>query len=93
MLTQDVTQELERVFQELTNQGKEPTVALVRARLSSPIPMPAIIASLKRWKSTKKVPRVEIAQASEEQTVETLQKQIDALTLRVEQLERQLNKS
>ena len=41
MLTQDVTKELEAVMEQLQQQGKEPTVALVKARMKTPVPMPA----------------------------------------------------
>lgn len=40
MLTQDVTKELEAVMEQLQREGKEPTVALVKARMKTPVPMP-----------------------------------------------------
>lgn len=61
MLTQDVTKELEAAMEQLQQQGKEPTVALVKARLKTPVPMPALITAIKSWKSAQRVPKVEIA--------------------------------
>ncbi|EIV1707617.1 hypothetical protein [Vibrio parahaemolyticus] len=37
MLTQDVTKELEAVMEQLQREGKEPTVALVKARMKTPV--------------------------------------------------------
>jgi hypothetical protein len=34
---------------QLANDGKKPSVALIKAKLSSPVPLPQIIASLKSW--------------------------------------------
>lgn len=39
MLTKDVSQELEEILNSLQQQGKEPSVALVKARLKTPVPM------------------------------------------------------
>lgn len=50
MLTQDVSQELKKVLEQIQKEGKEPTVALVKARLSTAIPMPALITTIKSWK-------------------------------------------
>ncbi len=34
---------------QLANEGKKPSVALIKARLKSPVPLPQIISSLKFW--------------------------------------------
>lgn len=34
---------------QLANQGKKPTVALIKAKLSQPAPLPTIISTLKSW--------------------------------------------
>ncbi len=93
MLTKDVSKELQDVFDSLTRDGKEPTVALVKARLTSSIPMPAIIAAMKSFKSANRVPKVEIKapEANEEKQIATLQDQVAKLTQRVEQLETKLS--
>lgn len=91
MLTKDVSQELEEILNSLSQQGKEPSVALVKARLKTPVPMPAIIATIKSWKSTQRIPKVEVATANIgnnlEQRIEMLEQTILQLTTRIEALE------
>ena len=92
MQTHDVTQELHRVLSAITEEGKQPSMALVKSRLSMPVPMPAIIATLKSWKSSNKVPKVEIASRegslSTEERISKLEKQVLELTQRLSTLER-----
>ncbi|OIQ26023.1 hypothetical protein [uncultured Vibrio sp.] len=92
MLTQNVTDELTTIMSSLTQEGKEPTVALVKARLSSTVPMPALITAIKSWKASNRVPKVEIAAAtpSEQDKIATLQQQVNDLLTRVSALETQL---
>lgn len=92
MLTQDVSQELKDVLEQLHQEGKEPTVALVKARLSTSIPMPALITALKSWKSANRVPKVEIAakQQSDQDRINELEKQVAELQQRLTALERKL---
>ncbi|UUM29896.1 hypothetical protein [Vibrio japonicus] len=92
MLTQDVSQELKDVLEQLHQEGKEPTVALVKARLSTPVPMPALITTLKSWKSANRVPKVEIAekQQSDQDRISELEKQVAELQQRLDALERKL---
>jgi TolA-binding protein len=90
MLTQDVTDELNRVFEQLAAQGKEPTLALVKARMSTSVPMPALIAAIKSWKSSNKVPKIEVAAettTSELERIEQLEHQIKQLQQRIAALE------
>ncbi len=92
MLTKNVTNELEAVLQALHDEGKTPSIALVKARLSTPVPMPALISTIKSWKSVKRVPKIEIAAAAPDQDrIATLEQQLLALTERVAQLEARLN--
>ncbi|CAM2918931.1 hypothetical protein [Vibrio diazotrophicus] len=93
MLTQDVTKELESVLTTLQQQGKEPTVALVRARMSTSVPMAALIAAIKSWKNANRVPKVEIAAKANGDTdrITQLEQTIVQLTQRIEQLEQQIN--
>ncbi|WP_047045545.1 hypothetical protein [Vibrio mexicanus] len=93
MLTQDVTKELETILAGLAEQGKEPTVALVKARLSTSVPIPALIATIKSWKSANRVPKVEVSAApkSDADKLADLEKQVQALTQRVISLEQQLS--
>ncbi|WP_299688391.1 hypothetical protein [uncultured Vibrio sp.] len=92
MLTKDVSEELKSVLEGLQAQGKEPTVALVKARMSTPVPMPALITTIKSWKNANRVPKVEVATAEEPalDRVSQLEKQILALTARVATLEAKL---
>ncbi|WP_045421070.1 hypothetical protein [Vibrio jasicida] len=93
MLTQDVTKELEAVMEQLQQQGKEPTVALVKARMKTPVPMPALIATIKSWKSANRIPKVEVAVQTpkEEDRITTLENTVAKLVARVEELEAKLN--
>ena len=92
MLTKDVSDELKSVLEGLQAQGKEPTVALVKARMSTPVPMPALITTIKSWKSANRVPKVEVAAPQDNATdkLAQLEQQVNALTERVTQLEAKL---
>ncbi|HDM8227712.1 TPA: hypothetical protein P0E37_002171 [Vibrio campbellii] len=93
MLTQDVTKELEAVMEQLQQQGKEPTVALVKARMKTPVPMPALIATIKSWKNANRIPKVEVAVQTpkEEERIVALENTVAKLVARVEELEAKLS--
>ncbi|AVF75190.1 hypothetical protein R5M54_002320 [Vibrio alginolyticus] len=93
MLTQDVTKELEAVMEQLQQQGKEPTVALVKARLKTPVPMPALITAIKSWKSAQRVPKVEVAAQAhtDNDRLAALESTVKKLVARIEELEAKLN--
>ncbi|WP_159653730.1 hypothetical protein [Vibrio atypicus] len=93
MLTQDVSQELKEILEQLHSEGKEATVAMVKARLSTPVPMPALITTIKSWKQSNRVPKVEVASQQETQLdrVAELEKQVAELTQRLVALEKILN--
>ncbi|WP_045395167.1 hypothetical protein [Vibrio campbellii] len=93
MLTQDVTKELEAVMEQLQQQGKEPTVALVKARMKTPVPMPALIATIKSWKSANRIPKVEVAVQTpkEEDRIVALENTVAKLVARIEELEAKLS--
>ncbi|MGF1722536.1 hypothetical protein L4D20_21135 [Vibrio kyushuensis] len=93
MLTQNVTDELTKVLSSLAHEGKEPTVALVKARLSTSVPMPALITAIKSWKASNRVPKVEVATAatSDQDKITNLEQQVSQLLKRVESLEAKLN--
>lgn len=92
MQTQNVTEELHKVLSAITAEGKEPSVALVKSRLSMSVPMPAIIKTIKSWKTSNKVPKVEIAAPnqsfSNEERIAQLEQQVKNLTERLLRLER-----
>ena len=93
MLTQDVTKELEAVMEQLQQQGKEPTVALVKARMKTPVPMPALIATIKSWKNANRIPKVEVAVQTpkEKDRITALENTVARLVTRVEELEAKLS--
>ncbi|EHI9302084.1 hypothetical protein [Vibrio vulnificus] len=92
MLTQDVTKELEAVLEQLQHQGKEPSVALVKARLKTSVPMPAIIAAIKSWKSAQRVPKIEVASQTNQdaERIAQLEATVLKLAARIDALEAQL---
>jgi uncharacterized protein YlxW (UPF0749 family) len=91
MITKDITQELQSILEQLHQQGKEPSVALVKSRLSIPVPMPAIITTIKMWKSNRQVPKVEVnAATSAMDKVAQLEQQVILLTQRIDALEAKL---
>lgn len=47
--------EIISVCQQLASEGKEPSVALIKARLSNKQPLPMIIAGLKQWQANPNV--------------------------------------
>ena len=91
MITKDITQELQSILEQLHQQGKEPSVALVKSRLSIPVPMPAIITNIKMWKSNRQVPKVEVnAATSAMDKMAQLEQQVVLLTQRIDALEAKL---
>lgn len=93
MLTQDVTKELEAVMVQLQQQGKEPTVALVKARMKTPVPMPGLITAIKSWKGANRIPKVEVAVQTpkEDDRIVALENTVAKLVARVEELEAKLS--
>ncbi|WP_261815780.1 hypothetical protein [Vibrio gallicus] len=90
MLTKEITQELNSIFQALEAEGKEPSMALVKARLSSAVPLPALISAIKNWKSSRRIPKIEVAAEptlSTDQKISALEEQVKQLTARLEALE------
>ncbi|WCP67884.1 hypothetical protein LYZ37_03960 [Vibrio tubiashii] len=93
MLTQDVSQELKDILEQLHAEGKEPTVALVKARLSTSVPMPALITTLKSWKSSNRVPKVEVAaktESNDQDRIKQLEQEVAQLNQRIAALESKL---
>ena len=89
-------QHLIQVCQQISNSGKTPSMALLRAKKAVPASMPQMVAALKTWQS---VPEVNETSASlEEQPVmssdadriSSLERQTMDLTHRINQLETSL---
>jgi ribosome assembly protein YihI (activator of Der GTPase) len=87
MQTKDISQELTTVMETLTAEGKEPTVALVKSRLTTKVPIPAIVATIKSWKSTQRIPKVEVKTLSDKERIEQLEQQVAELAKRLTLLE------
>ncbi|MCP3700768.1 hypothetical protein ERW49_16040 [Aliivibrio finisterrensis] len=81
----NVTDELQKILQDLTDEGKKPTTALVRSRLTTQVPMPAIIAAVKSFKSTSSIPKIEV-----KDTPLTADERIAQLELQVKELSQRL---
>ncbi|PSW12603.1 hypothetical protein C9I98_22995 [Photobacterium sanctipauli] len=88
-MSSEITQALEQAISSLTEEGKEPSVALIKSRLSQPLPMPLIIQALQAWKKNAKVPKIEKCEPSAtlEERVKSLEQQVADLTARLAQLE------
>ena len=84
-----ITQEIEQVIKRLVIENKQPSVALIKARLTTSLPIPVIIKALQSWQKNAKVPNIEKQQRvlSSEQRIEQLEQQIIALSTRLARLE------
>jgi len=62
------------IANQLANNGKKPTVALIKAKLATPVPLPQIISTLKSWQHEPEnctFPAPEVAeQSNDEESVE-----------------------
>ena len=44
-----ISEEILSIANQLANEGKKPSVALIKQRLSQPVPLPNIVSVLKNW--------------------------------------------
>lgn len=72
--------EIISICQQLSSEGKQPSVALIKARLANKQPLPSIIAGLKQWQAN---PNAKV----EERSVEAESATTLPLEQRVAQLE------
>ena len=63
-----VADEITIIANQLANQGKKPTVALIKTKLGKPTPLPTIISTLKNW--THDANHIELSHLSEENPLE-----------------------
>lgn len=49
LILMNINEEISFIANQLADQGKKPSVALIKTRLSSPAPLPVIISTLKSW--------------------------------------------
>ncbi|MDO6707788.1 hypothetical protein [Photobacterium sp. 1_MG-2023] len=88
-----ITDALERAIQSLISEGKEPSVALVKARLREPLPIPVIIQALKSWKQHAQLPDIPQAKAkplNDQARIAQLESQVAELTERLAALEQRI---
>ncbi|WP_369925939.1 hypothetical protein [Photobacterium sp. NCIMB 13483] len=84
-----ITQEIEQVIASLVAENKQPSTALIKARLTTPLPIPIIIKALQAWQKNAKVPHIEKQQQvlTTEQRLEQLEQQVLTLSTRLARLE------
>lgn len=75
---QNISQIIEQAIHSLLQENKEPSVALIKNKLSEPVPMPLIIKALQAWKQTGRLPKI----VKEEKPID--------LELRITELENQI---
>lgn len=85
----NVTDELQKIMQDLINEGKKPTTALVKSRLSTQVPMPAIITAIKSFQANAHVPKIEVRESAltADERIIQLEQQVRELTQRLNALE------
>ncbi|MFD2179274.1 hypothetical protein [Veronia pacifica] len=88
-MTTNYTQALEDAISQLVNDGKQPSVALIKSRLGVTVPMPLVITALQRWKKNGVVPKVEKvpAEQSDKERIRALEEQVSKLEARIALLE------
>lgn len=84
-----ITQEIEQTIASLVSDNKQPSIALIKARLTTPLPIPVIIKALQAWQKNAKVPHIEKQQRvlTADQRIEQLEQQVLALSTRLARLE------
>ena len=87
----NINDELTLALTSLTNEGKELSVAKVKARLNTSIPIPIIIQALQAWKKNQRIPEITTTSVlmTPEMRITELEAQIKKLTERIEHLEKQ----
>ena len=75
-----ITDEITIIANQLANQGKKPTVALVKTRLKIPAPLPTIISVLRNWKHDPKL----IEMAIEPNDAKTEKKHLTSISSEIE---------
>ena len=80
---------LENAIKALLDENKQPTVALVKTKLSQPVALPLVIQAVQNWKQSKQLPQQEVALKipNVEERIALLEAQVNALTARILQLE------
>ena len=92
-------QEIYRIASQLNAQGKTPSVALIRSKLTVPTSLPVIVQALQRWKQSPDLGNEPVTEQNTEatakqaqttevdaQTIAAMQAQIQSLEQKVAQL-------
>lgn len=64
-----IPHEIYRIAYQLNAEGKNPSVALIRSRLSIPTSLPVIVQALQQWKSTPELGKDDDTQTAMTQSV------------------------
>ena len=100
-----ISAEIYRIATRLANEGKTPSVALIKANLGQPLPLAQVIKGLQNWQSNPELGNVEAKEKVEplneseidndlakiiENATRPLVQRIEQLEAKLETLERQL---
>ena len=83
------TSEIIEICRQLDSEGKTPSVALIKARLIKPVPLPIVIAGLKQWQANPKAKSGPAPQFQAENS-NSLEQRVNELEQQVADLHRQL---
>jgi len=84
------TAEVVAICQQLTQEGKEPSVALVKSRLTQSLPLPLVIAGLKSFKANPKQ-ETKVSEPDEQnQEPQSLEQRVKFLENEVQELKTML---
>ncbi|WP_299263119.1 hypothetical protein [uncultured Psychrosphaera sp.] len=86
------TAEIIRICQTLSQQGKEPSIALIKSRAEKGTPMPVFIAGLQQWRSNPNATVVVEKDAKKANTKQTLEQRVQTLEQEVAELKASLLK-
>lgn len=92
------TAEIIKICQTLKQQGKQPSIALIKGRADKGTPMPTLISGLQQWRSE---PNIELAQEEVdtsstnkpltlEQRLQTLEQEVNSLKQELSELKAEL---
>ncbi len=92
MKSENITKYLEQAIDSLIENGKEPTVATIKSKLSVSVPIPVIVTVIQAWKKKGKLPNIEknTRTPTQEARIQTLEDDVRFLKEKVALLEKQL---
>ncbi|TQF71988.1 hypothetical protein [Pseudoalteromonas luteoviolacea] len=75
---------VQSAIRSLVSEGKTPTVATVKSKLTAPVPMPVLIAALTAYKNNPEA--IESIESSEESVEVNKQTQLDRIEAKLDKL-------